>query len=254
MKTRMFLLILFICYLGVAKAQMSQQMKDNSLSVKGMAILKATPELLTVRIDLDSEAENYNVCQEELLHKIEETKSVFVNNGIQKKSIFTLKLNISEKKVYKTDKSDKTLFAGHGSLLIENSYNEEYARKVVTSLRAASISVHYALYFSLSENQKAELRKKAIEVALADAREKANFIALGADIRLLKINSINYSDTEFVGYSTDNDLVREIVSGEQAVYANSEVADPGSAVINFNPREIGIKKVMTVEWLIEDKK
>lgn len=235
--------------------QISQpQTKDNTLLVRGMAILKATPELLTVRIDIESEDEKFNKCQEQLLKRIEQTKSLFIKNGIAKESIHTNKLNISEKRLYQANKNEKIVFAGRASFFIEHSYSIEYVKKILAGLRNDSLTVHYNLAFTLSEEQKSDLRKKAIAISLQDAKEKAQALASGANVKLLKINSINFTDAEYGGYSIDSDLVRENDLSEQQVYTMAGSTGQNNNTIDFNPKEIGIKKVVTVEWLIEENK
>lgn len=255
MRKNMVLLTAFFCLTLNLNGQIPQQLtKDNTLLVRGMAILKATPEILTVRIDIDSEDEKYNKCQEQLMKKIEQTKSLFIKNGIAKESIHTNKLNITEKRLYQANSNEKVVFAGRASFFIEHTYSIEYATKILKGLRNDSLVVHYNLAFTLSEEQKSELRQKAIAIALQDAREKALAIASGAKVKLLKINSINFTDAEYGGYSIDSDLVRENDLAEQQVFAS--VGSPGqnNNTIDFNPKEIGIKKVVTVEWMIEEKK
>jgi uncharacterized protein YggE len=253
MRKNMVLLTAFICLTLNLNGQISQQpTKDNTLLVRGMAILKATPEILIVRIDIDSEDEKYNKCQELLIKKIEKTKSHFIKNGIAKESIHTNKLNVAEKRLYLANNNEKIVFAGRASFIIEHPYSIEYATKILTGLRNDSLAVHYNMAFTLSEEQKSELRKKAIAVALEDAREKALAIASGAKVKLLKINSINYTDAEYGSYSIDSDLVRENDLSEQQVFANIGSTGQKNNTIDFNPKEIGIKKVMTVEWLIEE--
>lgn len=255
MKKNILLLSAFFCLtINLIGQVPQQQTKDNTLLVRGMAIFKATPELLTVRIDIDSEDEKYNKCQEHLMKKIEQTKSLFIKNGIAKESIHTNKLNIAEKRLYQANNNEKIVFAGRASFHIEHPYSIEYATKILTVLRNDSLVVHYNLAFTLSEEQKSELRKKAITVALQDAREKALAIASGANVKLLKINSINFTDAEYGGYSIDSDLIREIDLAEQQVFANVGYTGQNNNTIDFNPKEIGIKKVVTVEWMIEEKK
>jgi uncharacterized protein YggE len=222
--------------------------RENTLIIKGIAILKQTPEILSAKITIKVSSDQYNPCQEKLVRATDLAKRVFVKNGIDKKTIQISELNISEKKDYQSDGSIKTGFEGNASLLIENFYSAEYSKKMLSALQNDSVSMLYNLDFVLSENQKKELREKAIANAVADAREKSEAIATASNVKLLNIKSINFTDDE-IGRFYDSDLVQENV-----LYARGNAfskSDSQMPVIDFNPKEIGIKKSIIVEWGIE---
>ena len=162
-----------------------------------------------------------------------------------KKSFTTLVVD------FRMEQSSKLSFEGNAVLTIENNYTTAYAQKLLSVLQNDSVSFNYNLDFTLSENQKSTLRRKAIEASMADAREKAEAIARAAGVKLWKINSITYSDDE-TGRGLDSDLVREnsLFSGNAVMFKSSGQVPE----INFNPKEIGIKKTISVEWSMEEKK
>ncbi len=252
MKIKLFLLTLLASIAQFTNGQTSSISKDNSLSVRGVAIINAIPEVVVVRIDLDTEDEKFNACQEKLMQITDLAKLVLVRHGIEKETIHINRMNVSEKRLYVQNQPEKVLFAGKASLLIEHPYSMEYTRKLLAGFQDGSISFHYTINFTLSEKQKTELRKKTIQMAIEDAKEKAQAIAVGANINLLKINSINFLETEYSGYSIDTDLVKEREIEPQVFY-NVGASYQNSGAIDFNPKEIGIKKSITVEWQIQEK-
>ena len=224
---------------------------ENTLTVKGIAILKQTPEILSVKITIKASSDKYNPCQEKLVRAVDQAKRVFVKNGIDKKTIQSSDLNISEKKDYLPDGRIKTSFEGNSSLVIENSYSADYAKKMLSALQNDSLSMLYNLDFILSENQKKELRQKAIANAVADAREKAEAIAAASNVRLLNIKSINFTDDE-MGRFYESDLVQaNVLQARDQIFIKGGGQLPQ---IDFNPGEIGIQKSVTIEWWIEDVK
>ncbi len=231
--------------------QLVRSDNDNSLTVKGTAILKQTPEILAVRITIQSHAEKYRACQEKLVKSIEFTRSLLIKYGLEEASIHANDMNVGERRDYLPNGSSKLSFEGNAVLTIENNYTTAYAQKLLSVLQNDSVSFNYNLDFTLSENQKSTLRRKAIEASMADAREKAEAIARAAGVKLWKINSITYSDDE-TGRGLDSDLVREnsLFSGNAVMFKSSGQVPE----INFNPKEIGIKKTISVEWSMEEKK
>jgi len=231
--------------------QMVQSGNYNSLIVKGNAILKQTPEIVAARINLQTRADKYKECQEKLVKSINLTRGILLKNGIEEESIRTNDLNVSERRDYLPNGGSKLSFEGIASITIEHTYNVDYAQKLLTALQTDSVTLPYSLEFILSENQKKELRQKAIAVAMADANEKAEAIARAANVRLMKINNITYTDDES-GRGMESDLVREnsLLSGNTVMFKSAGQAP----AIDFNPKEIGIRKTILVEWSIESVK
>jgi uncharacterized protein YggE len=231
--------------------QTNPMIKENSLTVRGIAILKQSPQVLSARITVKVNAEKFNPCQEKLVNAIDRAKSVFLKSGIDRKFIRTNDLSVTEKRDYLNDGQIKTSFEGNSLITIEHMYSADYAKKLLSALQNDSIAFLYNLEFSLSEDQKSELRQMAIKAAIKDAREKAEAIAKAANIELLKINTITFNDEE-LGRFYESDLVQENIMFSRDVAMSKPASS--APVIDFNPKEIGIKKSLIIEWLIGERK
>lgn len=231
--------------------QSVQPCKENFLLVNGTAILKQTPEMLTASISVNVKADKYIDCQDKLVKAIAQVTSLLIKNGIEKEYIRTNDLNVSEQREYLPNNAIKLSFEGNSAISVEHVYTIDYSKKLLAALQNESLSLHYRLDFNLSEKQKEILRKKAIETAIADAKSKAEAIASASGVKLLKINSITFTDNE-MGRFYESDLVQEnrLFAGEVAM---SKAGNP-SPEVDFNPKELGIRKSIMVEWLIEEKK
>lgn len=245
--TLLMTLVLLSSYLS---GQNNSTGRDNSLVVKGVAILKQTPGLLTARITVKVAAEKYNSCQDKLVRAIDQAKAVLLKRGIDKGIIRTNGLNVSEKRDYLSEGRYKTSYEGNSDITIEHDYSLEYSKKLLSALQNDSVNFLYNLDFVLSENQKKELRQKAIASAIADAKEKAGAIAEAANLRLVRIKTINYTDDDGGRYY-ESDLVQENILFSRDIAMSKASSTPA---IDFNPKEIGIRKTVLVEWLIEEKK
>ncbi|MEI7420633.1 MAG: SIMPL domain-containing protein [Prolixibacteraceae bacterium] len=230
--------------------QINTSGRENSLLVKGIAILKQTPELLTARITVKASADKFSPCQDKLVRAIDQAKAILVKRGIEKGIIHTNDLNVSEKRDYLAEGRYKISYEGNSDITIEHEYSQEYSKKLLSALQSDSANFVYHLDFVLSENQKKILRQEAIASAIADAREKALAIALSANLKLSRIKNITYTDDFSSGY--ESDLVQENIVGFRGVAMMSK--ESAAPVIDFNPKEIGIKKSVTIEWWIEEKK
>jgi len=224
--------------------------RENSLVVKGVAILKQTPEILNARITVKVTADKYNTCQEKLARAIDQAKTIFIKRGIDKGVIHVNDLNVSERRDYLTEGHYKISYEGNSVITIEQEYSLNYSKKLLSALQNDSVNFQYNLDFILSEKQKKELRQKAIGDAISDAKEKAEAIAASANLKLSRIRNVTFTDDS--GSSNESDLVQENVLNFRGFpMMSKEFVAP---VIDFNPKEIGIRKSVIVEWWIEEKR
>jgi len=170
---------------------------DHTLTVKGVAILKQTPDIIYATINIKIESKEYNDCQDKVITALQKAHSYFINNDISKDLIRTNEIGVSEDREYKNGEYVGKGFIGNISLTIESDYTIEFTQKLLAAFKNDSLSVYYNIGFKLSEKLKAELRQKAVAMAIADANEKARTIAETSNIQLIKINSIVYKDDDY---------------------------------------------------------
>jgi hypothetical protein len=250
MKATILFVLLSICLSSPQFGQSNAPCKENSLLVNGTAILKQIPEMLTASITVRVKGVKFNECQEKLVKAIGQATNMLVKNGIEKEIIHTNSLNVSERSEYLSEGRTKLGYEGSSSVNVEHLYSQEYAKKLLSALQNDSVNFLYNLDFTLSENQKCMLRQKAISLAISDAKEKAEAIAKSANLRLVKINSITFLDNNQGSYY-ESDLVQEGRVGPGYIAMSKSAGQ--TPAIDFNPKEIGIRKSVTIEWQIEEK-
>ena len=228
---------------------LSNPTKDNTLVVEGVAILKEIPRNIFAVITVNSKSADYSECQDMLLKRMEIVKSSILKQGISKDLVKMTEISINENKEYIDGKLERTGFSGTITLTIETVFSPEFANKLLAALKIDL--VEYNIKFKLSEDQKTKLRHDAIVRAVEDAKEKAILLANSSNIKLIKINSISYSDERYA-FMLDRDIVREEILPAQEVFLTVEGAG-NSKSIDFNPREIGIYKSVKIEWSIDEE-
>jgi uncharacterized protein len=242
---------LLIFSLSVKGQLGTPQAKDQTLLVKGSAVLKQMPEIIYASVNIKSEAQDYSDCQNKLLYKMEEVKSSLLKQNISKELIKTNEITISERREYINGKTVSTGFVGNISLIIESPYSTEISNKLLIAFKNDSLALNYSIGFRLSEVQKSQLRQQAITIAIDDAKEKASLIAKSSNIKLIKINSITYLDDDFT-YLRDRDIIREEVRRSQDAFVAVRGNNSNTPNIDFNPKEIGIIKTVRIEWTISN--
>lgn len=238
-----------------ANGQSNIQNADNTLLVKGVAILKQTPEIIYATINIKIESKEYNDCQDKVMTALQKAKSIFIKSGIDKDLIKTNEIGVSEKTELKNNEFIKSGFIGNVSLIIESTYSVDFTNKLLKALKNDSLSIYYNIGFKLSETQKASLRQKAISMAIDDAKEKATSIAESSNVKLIKINSIVYKDDDYASRNSDRDIIKEDVwiARDISIRGYSGSAGSNNPTLDFNPTEIGIQKSVQIEWIIKEK-
>jgi len=127
--------------------------------------------------------------------------------------------------------------------------NQKLTEAIFKSTGEFHYDVEYSVNFSLSEQQKERLRKITLEKAIQDAREKADLIASSNNLRLVRINKVNFDDNMgFRPSHSEYDIVEE-----DFILAITLPERPSVSELNLNPKEISIVKSIIMEWIITKK-
>jgi uncharacterized protein YggE len=252
MKTIIITLAVLLTFSNSIRGQYgTPQAKDNTLLVKGTAILKQIPEIIYASVNVKSESVNYSDCQSKLLAKMDKVRSAILKQNISNDLIKTNDMTITERQEFINGKTTKTGFNGNISVMIESPYSPEISKKLLTAFTSDSLVLNYSIGFKLSEKQKSQLRQLAITKAVEDAKERSLLIARSSNIKLIRLNSIIFLDEE-LSYIRDNDITREEIRPAQELFVAVRGNNQGTPNIDFNPKEIGIIKSVRVEWTIEE--
>ncbi len=251
MKLALWISLCFVLISLNVNGQSQKQNDEKILHVRGVAILKQLPELISVSINIKVEANEYKECHDKLMSAEQKAKEIFINNGIDQSLIKTNGFRVSQNNVYKNGAVEKIVYNGSASFLIETVYTLEFTKKLLSALQTDSMPFSYSIAFNLSEKQKELLRKEAISKAVDDAREKALLIAESSKVTIGKIISITYVDS-FVSAGGNNDIVREYQSRSGAAFNYVGNERGNVPKIEFNPKEISIVKAVDIEWEIND--
>jgi len=214
----------------------------NTMDVKGSAVVEEKPGLVNLTITVEEKSLSYTDCQEQLLRTIEKEKEIFNKYQIDTNLFRISQLSVSDDDVFKNGGMVKLGYKGSANVTVENDYTFDFLNKLLAALKSDSLPVTYAIYFTLSEKQKDDLRQNSIKLAIADAKEKAITIADASGIKILGIKHIQYSDELNYGGS-DMLIRRRDLTGAVNISNN----------MDFNPQPISIERAVLITWTIADK-
>lgn len=232
------LTVLIICIISM---NMKAQTNDHVLKVQGMAEVKAVPAVMIINIPLQAKDPDYEKCTNKLTSVFNSLTAALLKTGIDKKSIKSGQLNISED--YKYMDRDRVLigYIGNITVEIEMENNPKNLQNVMKTLNDERFKFGYNVGFKLSESQKDSLRAEAIKAAVSDAKQKAKTLAEALEVSLGKILVINFEYED----GGNQPLMME----KNMRYAMT--SDSGGESIELNPKEISITKSVGVVWLLE---
>lgn len=238
-----FFILAFLPFL--TNAQFANETEPYIIKVQGEFIAKQKPENIIVSLSITETDKEYQTCFDNAFKTLNTLKKAFTKNGILEESIKTKDLSVQEDFAWDNSKRIKKGYKAFINMEIENAYNEKFTNNLLKSLSEYTFEVNYNISFCLSDKQKEELRERAIKESVNDALKKAKIIAEASKVELGEIYRINYGNSLDFGYGgIDNDIVND----ELLMPMTQQINDKE---IDFNPKEISIKKTILVEWKIK---
>jgi len=212
----------------------------NKLNVEGIARLSEVPDEIIVSIDLTVKDSLYQECFNKSMEALKNLKATFKKNGIDPEAIKSKAIVVNEQYEYRHNKRTKIGYVSNIGLEIKATFTQKFSNALLKSLDKEGLEINYRIAFGFSDELKDKLRQKAIELAVADAKQKAETIAKAAGLELGSIANINYGNTK---------------SGFQPVLlTDSEFSEAprtmnkSFAGINLNPKEQHIQKSINISW------
>ncbi|MBR8537246.1 SIMPL domain-containing protein [Carboxylicivirga sediminis] len=231
--TYISLMILFIANTLVAQ-------NSNRIKVEGQARISEVPEEIIVSVDLTVKDSLYQECFSKAMESLKTLKHTFEKNGIDPKFIKSKAISVNEAYEWQQNKRIKSGYVANISLEVKDAFTQKFSDALLKSLNRADLNINYRLAFGFSEAQKEKLKAKAIELAVADAQQKAEIIANAAGVKLTGIANINY------GADTPSFRPMDMMMDKEMTPAITR-ADNFSGV-DLNPKEQVIISAIYMEW------
>ncbi len=211
--------------------------KEDTLHVVGKASVSAIPEEVMIHVPIRVREKSFQTCSDQLLSKIDQLSKGFEKIGFEEDGIKTDNYSITENYEYLNNKRVKTGYLGAITIQVQKQYSVELVSEVIELLK--NLRLTYSIDFTLSEAQKLDLTDASIKNAIADAQLKATTLADELKVKLVRVSNIVY-DASQVQHPI---LMRNESFDAPAMKGN---------LIEFNPSEIKINKVVNIEWVIKN--
>lgn len=241
MRNIIFFIVAFLPLISFG--QVENKPEQSILRVQGDFVIKQKPENIIVNISIVQKDLQYKVCFDRALDSLQKLKKSFAKNGINNELIRILDISVREDFDWKSGDKIKIGYQASIKLEIETKYTNGFTENLIKTLNENYL--YYSIRFKLSETQKEALREMALKESVIDATIKAKIIAEASNIELGSINKIIFETPQNYSSFIDDDIVNERV---EALFYDKDNPD---REIDFNPKEILIRKIIIVEWNIK---
>lgn len=175
-----------------------------TIDVTGTASVYAEPDQFKVSLGFETDGSTALEVQEKLAKNMDSIRNALYLLGIDKKDIETLNYNFYPVRSWRDGKGTITGYKGSHTISIKTNDLETLGKIIDAASNAGSNKMGY-ITFELSEKKRAELQMQALKDAAKNAKEKAENMASGLDIKVVglqKVRENNYYYPIYRNYPT----------------------------------------------------
>jgi len=167
---------------------------QNTLSVEGIATVKAMPDEIGVYLNIETKGETSSEAKDANSEILEKLVSALENQGFERSEIVTENYNIYPDYSWVNDKRiDNGFIATHSLKVIVNSEETEKLGGIVDAGVDAGAGISY-INFELSQESQNKYKAEAMKTAAQDAKVKAESVAEGFGKKVGKLVSVSVND------------------------------------------------------------
>lgn len=219
-----------------------------TISVTGTGTLKAVPDLTRISITLEGTYMDYGETLEKSSEATEQLRNLLESLSFRKSDLKTLSFGVNtEYESYQEMNMYKERFAGYKyihSMKLDFDSDNDLLGRTLYALANSSLDPRFNISYTVKDSEAA--KNELLARAVSDAKHKAEILTEAAGVRLLDIQSIEYSwgDIRF-----ESQPVRPMMA-KMARGMNSCEEDC-CLDMNITPDDIEVSNSVTVVWEIQ---
>lgn len=212
------------------------------VSATGTAQIKAVPDVVSVYINVETRNSTAALANEANQRISEDLLAALVLQGFDRDELQFVNYNVYPEYDWIGNRQSLRGYVVSQQLVVKTENVNEVPSVVDASISSGAL-VSY-INFELSEEKQAEYKKKALEQASADARDKASAIASGQGRGLGRLVSVQNQDYYYPGPIAFYDkAMAESATGGAPTTDSARIA-----VANISPQELEITASITAQY------
>lgn len=216
-----------------SSAQGSDSTDTRTITVSASGEASADPNLAIVRVTILGSGDTANAAREEVAQDANAVKDALLDAGIADEDIETIRYRVSPE-YSDRERTNPTSYRAMHTYEITVQDPDTAGTVIDTAVEAGADRVE-DVRFSLDDETTEELRKTALENAMASARADADAIAGASDVRIVQVQNV--------------DATRQSPHSPRVEYAMADAAGGGSTSIDSGPVSVTVQ--VTVEYKID---
>lgn len=210
---------MFVLAVLLAACQITVQSPEdqarNTVSVNGMAQLKANPDEVTIMLRVETNGTTPKEAQDKNSAAMAAVQRALKNAGIADKDLETTNYNLYPNTYwdYETQRQIETGYKVSHTLKVKTKDLSKVGDFIQLGVDAGATNVD-GVNFGLSKASERDAKDAALRQATQDARQKAEALADGLDVRLGKVVSVSINEYNVMPYFRGIPMIAEAMGGK----------------------------------------
>ena len=211
---------------------------ERTMIITGKSQLSISPDMVRLSFKILTQETAYSQALDFLSDNANSLIEVLTSNGFKKDEIKTTRYSIHRWTRYQNGQEQNLGYEGEHQLYVEFKIDNTKINDIIDAITEKVPCVSITISYSCSQLEKHD--KKLIQLAIKDAKQKAEFIAKNSDVKLKQIININYSTQSInVNFGLEYNHLRS-----DKCFANARVPE-------MTPEDKVVEKTINMVWEIE---
>ncbi|MBD79937.1 MAG: hypothetical protein CL840_13575 [Crocinitomicaceae bacterium] len=235
MKSRIFFIAWFAFAIALTTSAQESERKG-VIEVMGTSEMSIAPNQVVFNITVVSKDAEFSKTLDNLNVQVNKLKEALVKAGIMDNDVKTLSYNIHEEYNYEGGQRKLNGHKAIHSMQVKSEMTDERMKAVYNAIRESGVEVQMNMSFTISNTY--EYKSELMVLAVNDAKQKAQTLALAAGVELDGIKKIS-----FVQQS------RSYASRNMAISPSMDV-QRNEANISVNPGDLKLSEQVRVVFYL----
>ncbi|EOZ96999.1 hypothetical protein A33Q_1917 [Indibacter alkaliphilus LW1] len=188
MKKVIFLLPMFLLTLGV----MAQ---NQMIEVEGKSELRILPDEALIYLSLNEKAMKVSDATNALNKKTKSIEDALKKTGLKNYEFYVDNYHVGVNRIYARNTSKDSGYVASQTIRVKVSDTGADLVKITETLHQSAV-MGFNIQFSVSDQLRKDSEKVLIELAVADARRKAEIIASSLGVSDIKVQRVSYGNPQ----------------------------------------------------------
>lgn len=226
--------LFFVVLIALSASAFAQPTRQ--LVIRGEAKLMVSPDQAVLSVTLNTQEMEFNKAIARLSEREKDVIKKLEKLGYKKEQIKTSDFSVYENRVWWEGRSYDSGYVARQSMALEFVNTKEKISEILNAFGASTTEAEISFAFGLSDDLEKKKQEEVIKLAIADAKQKAELIAVASGVTLGGVLKIDYH-TEQIGVNPvpmmDYRMKSEMDAAQSEGFEAKEIILFDGVVISF---------------------